>query len=48
MLANIGTAEITIIAVIIMILFAGQKVPELIQGFIEAIREFRRPSTDSK
>ncbi len=48
MLQNIGTTEIVIIAVVLMILFGGKKIPELIRGFAEAIREFRRASSDSK
>lgn len=44
MLKNIGTTEILIIAVVILILFGGKKIPELIRGIAEAIREFRKSS----
>lgn len=44
MLKNIGTTEILIIAVVIIILFGGKKIPELIRGIAEAIREFKKSS----
>lgn len=44
MLKNIGTTEVLIIALVILILFGGKKIPELIRGIAEAIREFRKSS----
>ena len=38
---NIGSREIIIIAVIIVLLFGGKKVPELTKGIAEAIRHLR-------
>lgn len=42
MLKNIGTTEIIIIAVVIVLLFGGKKIPELVRGVAEAIKEFKR------
>lgn len=41
MLANIGSTEILIIAVIILILFGGKKLPEMARGLGEAFKEFK-------
>jgi len=42
MLRGIGTTELIIIAVVLLILFGGKKLPELGRGIGEAIREFRK------
>jgi sec-independent protein translocase protein TatA len=42
MLQNIGTTEIAIVAVVLLVLFGGRKIPELIRGLAQAIREFRK------
>ena len=42
MLRGIGTTEIIIIAVVLLILFGGKKLPELGRGVGDAIREFRK------
>lgn len=44
---NIGTTEIIIIAVIILLLFGTKKLPELIRGVSSAIKEFRKASKDN-
>ncbi len=41
MFQNIGLSEILIIAVVLMVLFGGQKFPELARGIAQAMREFR-------
>jgi len=41
MLANIGSVEIIIIAVIILILFGGKKLPQMGKGLGESIKEFK-------
>ena len=43
-LQNIGTTEFIIIAVIVLILVGGKKIPELFKGLGEAIREFKKAS----
>jgi len=42
MLRGIGTTELIIIAVVLLILFGGRKLPELGRGTGEAIRELRK------
>ncbi|MBI5044651.1 MAG: twin-arginine translocase TatA/TatE family subunit [Candidatus Levybacteria bacterium] len=46
MFGNIGTPEIIIVAVVLLILFGGKKLPELARGLGDAIREFRRSAGD--
>lgn len=46
MFQNIGTTELIIIAVIILVFFGGSKLPELTRGITEAIREFRKAASD--
>lgn len=42
MFNGFGTTEIIIIAVVILIIFGGRKLPEFAKGLGEAIRELRR------
>lgn len=42
MFRNIGTTEIIIIAVILLILFGGRKLPELGRGIGDTIKEFKK------
>lgn len=42
MLSNIGSTEIIIIAVIVLVLFGGRKLPELGRGLGEAFGEFKK------
>ncbi|MEK7622818.1 MAG: twin-arginine translocase TatA/TatE family subunit [Patescibacteria group bacterium] len=46
MFRNIGTTEIIIIAVLIIILFGGKKIPELMRGIGQSIKEFRKASKE--
>lgn len=46
MFRNIGLGEILIIAIVLMVLFGGQKFPELARGIAEAMREFRKALND--
>lgn len=41
MFQNLGLSEILIIAIVLMVLFGGQKFPELAKGIAQAMREFR-------
>lgn len=38
---RIGTTEIIIVAIVILVLFGGKKLPELVKGIAAAIKEFR-------
>ena len=42
MFQNIGRTEIIVIAIVILVLFGGKKVPEFIRGVAEAVREFKK------
>jgi sec-independent protein translocase protein TatA len=46
MFQNIGLGEILIIAIVLMVLFGGQKFPELARGIAQAMREFRTALKD--
>lgn len=48
MFRNIGTTEIIIIAILIIILFGGKKIPELMRGIGQSIKEFRKASKEDK
>jgi len=42
MLTNIGSTEIIIIAVVVLILCGGSKLPEMGKGLGESIKEFKK------
>ena len=42
MLAGLGTQEIVLIAVVILLLFGARRIPELMRGLGEGIRELRK------
>jgi sec-independent protein translocase protein TatA len=46
MLQNIGTTEIIIIAVVLMILFGSKKLPEFARGLGESGRELKKASKE--
>lgn len=46
MFRNLGTSELIIIALILVLLFGGKKIPEFIKGVGEAIKEFKKASKD--
>jgi sec-independent protein translocase protein TatA len=46
MLKNLGTTELVLIALIVMFLFGGRKIPEFIKGLSKAIEEYRKASKD--
>ncbi len=48
MLKGIGTTEIIIIAVVVLVLFGGRKLPELARGIGEAVKEFKKALGGSK
>ena len=41
MLGNVGTGEIVIIALVVLLLFGGNKIPELMKSVGKGIRSFR-------
>lgn len=42
MLKNLGTTEIIIIAIVLLILFGGKKLPELARGLGESGKELKK------
>lgn len=46
-MANLGLTEILVIALIVLLLFGGKKIPEFFKGIGEAIKEFRKATKDS-
>ena len=38
---NLGTGEIIIIAIVVLLLFGGKKIPELMKGIGKGIRNFK-------
>ena len=40
-LGNIGAGEIIIVALIILLLFGGKKIPELMKGLGKGVRSFK-------
>ncbi len=42
MLQNLGTTEIIIIAIVLLVLFGGKKLPELSKGIADSIKEFKK------
>lgn len=42
MLQNIGTTEVIVIAVVLLVLFGGKKLPELSKGIADSIKEFKK------
>ena len=42
MLGGIGTTEIVIIAIVLLVLFGGKKLPELARGIGSSISELRK------
>jgi len=47
MFRSIGTTEWIIIAVIVLLLFGGKKIPEFFKGIGEAVKEFKKSSKDT-
>lgn len=43
-----GPQEIIIVLVIVLLLFGGKKIPELMRGLGKGIREFKDASDDNK
>lgn len=46
MFGNLGTTEILLIMLFILIFFGAKKIPDLAQGLGKGIREFRKAARD--
>ena len=40
-IGNLGTGEIIIIAIIVLLLFGGEKIPELMKGIGKGVKNFK-------
>ncbi|PKP03338.1 MAG: twin-arginine translocase TatA/TatE family subunit [Bacteroidetes bacterium HGW-Bacteroidetes-6] len=40
----LGTPEIVVIAIVVLLLFGGKKIPEFMRGLGKGVREFRNAS----
>ena len=47
MFQSIGTTEWLVIALIIVLIFGGKKIPELFKGLGEAMKEFKKAAKDT-
>jgi len=45
-LGNLGTSEIIIIAIIVLLLFGGKKIPELMKGIGKGVSQFKKGLKD--
>jgi sec-independent protein translocase protein TatA len=43
---NIGAPELIVIALVLLLLFGGKKLPELARGVGDAIREFKKAAKE--
>ena len=40
-IGNLGTGEIIIIAIVVLLLFGGKKIPELMKGIGKGVKNFK-------
>lgn len=45
-LGNLGTGEIIIIALVVLLLFGGKKIPELMRGIGKGVKSFKDGMND--
>ena len=43
---GLGTPEIILIAIVILVLFGAKKIPELMKGLGKGVKEFKKASSD--
>lgn len=43
---GLGTPEIILIVIVILVLFGAKKIPELMQGLGKGVKEFKKATTD--
>mgnify|MGYP002511737048 CR=1 FL=1 len=47
-LGNIGTGEIILIALVVLLLYGGKKIPELMKGLGKGVRSFKEGINEVK
>ncbi|MBV9865994.1 MAG: twin-arginine translocase TatA/TatE family subunit [Abitibacteriaceae bacterium] len=43
---GLGTTEIVVLLLLVLILFGGKKIPEMMQGLGQGMREFKKATRD--
>ncbi|MEJ5285708.1 MAG: Twin-arginine translocation protein TatA [Candidatus Kapaibacterium sp.] len=43
---NLGPTELILIAVVILLIFGGKKIPELMRGLGQGLKEFKKATSD--
>jgi len=46
-MSGIGTSELVVISLVLLVLFGGKKLPELARGIGDSIREFRKAAKET-
>lgn len=47
MFNGIGTTEMVLVALVLLVLFGGKKLPELARGMGDSIKEFRKAVSET-
>jgi sec-independent protein translocase protein TatA len=47
-MGNIGTTELILILLVVLVFFGSKKIPELAQGIGKGIREFKKATSDTQ
>ena len=47
-MGSFGTTELIIVLILVLVLFGGRKIPEIMRGMGEGLREFRKASDSAK
>jgi sec-independent protein translocase protein TatA len=45
-MGGLGTTEILVIALLVLVLFGAKRIPEFMQGLGKGVREFRKAARD--
>lgn len=48
LIGNLGTGEIIVIALIVLLLFGGKKIPELMRGLGKGVKSFKEGINDAE
>ena len=48
MFGKLGAVELIIIALILILLFGGKKIPELVRGIGDSVKEFKKGAKEEK